>query len=155
MTTATTDATWISESIKKGDLDAILILPKEVFEGLDFDLILNMAAKAGRIDLCEIAAKKGAKIRGKTLGCASENGHGKAFKWALERWAKDPDAHFQMDGHFGRRIEAELMKNGWKTCDSRSYCSKASFETNLTKNGHSKINIIESSFLGAFTIVQH
>jgi hypothetical protein len=153
MTATTTNTSWVEEAIKKGDVDCVLVLPEEILKGLDFDIVLNMAAKAGSIELCEFAAARGAKIRGKALGYASES-DGRAFDWILERWARDPDAYFQMDGHFGRRIVAELLKNGWKHCESKSHCSKASFEANLKKN-YSKINVIESSFLGAFTQVMH
>jgi hypothetical protein len=56
------------------------------------------------------------------------------------------------DYHCGRELSRKLHSRGWKTEESRSMCSVASYETLLT-NGTLYVKIIDSSFMGSFTQV--
>jgi hypothetical protein len=73
-------------------------------------------------------------------------------KSEIVEWAKSP-TNLSRDGYWGRQIADELRSNGWRMVNgNRDYCSKASFEVNLQKEGR-EVNIVEASFLGSFTQV--
>lgn len=54
---------------------------------------------------------------------------------------------------FGRALTSELYRLGWVDTQSYSYCTKATFESHLKKDGF-KVNIISAQFLGPFTQIE-
>lgn len=60
---------------------------------------------------------------------------------------------FDFDGHLGKAIDKKLREEGFKSYQSGSYCTKASFESNIKKEGK-RVEIIEANFMGKFTQIK-
>jgi hypothetical protein len=56
--------------------------------------------------------------------------------------------------HHATVLDIILRKNGYKTYQSHSRCSKASFESHLTNSFNKKAHITASNFLGQFVQVE-
>jgi len=90
-----TTADWVNEAIWDGNLDGVLILPTEVLEGINFELLLNEATKQGRIELCELAVEKGAREFNTALYHAAHSGHLEICEWLVEKGAREFDRALQ------------------------------------------------------------
>jgi hypothetical protein len=78
----------------------------------------------------------------------------KDVKWVIEN-VINQGKHACYDGEdikggFHSALEAELRRQGWTYHETGSYCTKASGETHLQKDGLA-VEIISASFLGSFT----
>ncbi len=60
---------------------------------------------------------------------------------------------FDFDGHLGRAIDKKLREEGFRSYQSGSCCKKASFESNIEKEGK-RVEIIDGNFMGKFTLIQ-
>jgi len=69
----------------------------------------------------------------------------------IDRGCKHP-SQVEKGREFASNLASILMSLGWEEYESYSYCKVASFEQHLQK-GHRRIEIISSSFIGVFTIM--
>lgn len=63
------------------------------------------------------------------------------------------DVQVEQGVSFARDLADDLLRDGWKTYDTFSYCKKALFEAHLEKEGR-RVEIISSHFMGEFTLIR-